>query len=200
MDLTQGTEKEKRDRAKKMMLWFGIISLIMSFAGLTSAVIIRSREEDWINGFELPSAFAISCLAVIISSITFFLARRMMKSDKKELTSVLLVATFLLGIFFIYNQFKGFQQIIDAGYHFTGPSSSVTTSFIYVIAMLHIAHVVAGLISITVVLVKNFMGKYSSKNMLGIELSENFWHFVGMLWIFLFLFLNYFEEIIAFFN
>ena len=200
MDLTQGTEKEKRDRAKKMMLWFGIISLIMSFAGLTSAVIIRSKEEDWIDGFELPSAFALSCLAVVLSSLTFYFAKRMMKSDKRAITSVLLVATFLLGIFFIVNQFKGFQQIIDAGYYFTGPSSSVTTSFIYVIAMLHIAHVVVGLISITIVLVKNFMGKYSSKNMLGIELSENFWHFVGALWIFLFLFLNYFEEIIAFFS
>ena len=197
MDLTQGTEREKTDRAKKMMLWFGIISLIMSFAGLTSAVIIRSKEEDWINGFELPSAFALSCLVVILSSITFFFAKKAMRNDKKEVTTTLLVITFLLGIYFIYNQFVGFEQIIEAGYHFTGPSSSVTTSFIYVIAMLHIAHVVAGLISISVVLIKNFMNKYSSSNMLGIELSESFWHFVGILWIFLFLFLNYFEEIIG---
>ena len=42
MDLTEGTTQNKQKRAKKMMLWFGIISLIMSFAGLTSAFIVSS--------------------------------------------------------------------------------------------------------------------------------------------------------------
>ncbi len=51
MDLTQGTTQEKQKRAKKMMLWFGIISLIMSFAGLTSAFIVSSSREDWLVRF-----------------------------------------------------------------------------------------------------------------------------------------------------
>ena len=60
MDLTQGTPQEKQKRAKKMMLWFGIISLIMSFAGLTSAFIVSSSREDWLVGFVLPNAFIYS--------------------------------------------------------------------------------------------------------------------------------------------
>ena len=49
MDLTEGTTQNKQKRAKKMMLWFGIISLIMSFAGLTSAFIVSSSREDWLS-------------------------------------------------------------------------------------------------------------------------------------------------------
>ena len=80
MDLTEGTIKEKNDRAKKMMLWFGIGSLIMSFAGLTSAVIVRSNEDDWLTGFQLPQAFLISCFIIVISSVTFILAKRALKT------------------------------------------------------------------------------------------------------------------------
>ena len=61
MDLTEGTIQEKNDRAKRMMLWFGIISLIMSFAGLTSAVLVSRKREDWMHDFEMPNAFLISC-------------------------------------------------------------------------------------------------------------------------------------------
>ncbi|NNK18910.1 MAG: heme-copper oxidase subunit III, partial [Maribacter sp.] len=59
MDLTQGTQKEKNDRSKKMMLWFGIVSLLMAFAGWTSAYIVSSKREDWLRDIELPSSFYI---------------------------------------------------------------------------------------------------------------------------------------------
>ncbi|WP_339623256.1 cytochrome c oxidase subunit 3 [uncultured Winogradskyella sp.] len=195
MDLTQGTQQEKRARSKKMMLWFGIGSLIMSFAGLTSAFIVSSKREDWLREFQLPNAFLISVVVIIISSFTFILAKKALKSNNRQMVSLWLVVTLALGFGFIYNQFTGFGQIITEGYNFTGPTSNVTISFIYLIAMLHIAHVVAGLISLIVVIYNHFKQKYNSNNMLGLELAANFWHFIDILWVALFLFLYFFRYI-----
>ena len=195
MDLTQGTQQEKRARSKKMMLWFGIGSLIMSFAGLTSAFIVSSKREDWLREFQLPNAFLISVVVIILSSFTFILAKKALKSNNRQMVSLWLVVTLALGFGFIYNQFMGFGQIITEGYNFTGPTSNVTISFIYLIAMLHIAHVVAGLISLIVVIYNHFKQKYNSNNMLGLELAANFWHFIDILWVALFLFLYFFRYI-----
>jgi len=191
MDLTEGTIEEKNNRAKRMMLWFGIISLIMSFAGLTSAVLVSRKREDWLHDFEMPNAFLISCVLIIISSLTFILAKRALKNGNRNLTTLMLLATFTLGIAFIYNQFLGFNQIVASGYHLTGPTSNVTMSFIFVIAFVHILHIVAGLISLLVVIYNHFKQKYNATEMLGMNLSATFWHFIDILWLFLFLFLSY---------
>jgi cytochrome c oxidase subunit 3 len=191
MDLTEGTFEEKSDRAKKMMLWFGIISLIMSFMGWTSAFIVSSSREDWLADFKLPNAFIISTVFIVLSSITFILAKRALKTNERQMTTIWLLTTLVLGMVFIYNQFLGFQEIIDLGYNFTGPTSNVTMSYIYLIAMVHILHVVAGLICILVVIYNHFKQKYNPTNMLGFELAATFWHFVDVLWIYLFLFLYF---------
>lgn len=191
MDLTQGTLKEKNARAKKMMLWFGIISLAMSFGGLTSAVIVSSSRPDWLNDFQLPKAFVLSTILIVLSSITFILAKRALRKNNHRIVSIFLWVTLILGVTFIWNQFVGFKQIIDLGYNFTGPSSNVTMSFVYLIAFVHIVHVAVGLISIFVVIYNHFKQKYSSDNMLGVELSATYWHFVDILWLFLFFFLSY---------
>ena len=187
MDLTQGTKEEKNSRAKKMMLWFGIISLIMSFAGWTSAFVVSSSRPDWLKDFVLPNAFIISTVVILISSLTFVLAKRALKSGNHKATMLWLFATLILGVVFIYNQFSGFQQIIDLGYNFTGPTSNVTMSYIYLIALVHILHVVVGLICLLVVIYNHFKQKYSADNMLGMELAGTFWHFIDILWVFLYL-------------
>ncbi|WP_396602280.1 heme-copper oxidase subunit III [Algibacter sp. R77976] len=191
MDLTQGTKEEKNNRAKKMMLWFGIISLIMSFAGWTSAFVVSSSRPDWLKDFVLPNAFIVSTVVIIISSLTFMLAKRALKTDNHKATSLWLFATLILGVVFIFYQFSGFQQIIDLGYNFTGPTSNVTMSYIYLIAIVHILHVVVGLICLLVVIYNHFKQKYMSTNMLGFELAGTFWHFIDILWVYLFLFLYF---------
>ena len=191
MDLTEGTFEEKHNRAKKMMLWFGIISLIMSFMGWTSAFIVSSSREDWLSEFQLPDAFIMSTVLIVLSSFTFILGKRALKADNRQMTTVWLLTTLVLGIGFIYNQFLGFQQIIDLGYNFTGPTSNITMSYIYLIAMVHILHVVAGMICLLVVIYNHFKQKYNSTNMLGFELAATFWHFIDILWIYLFLFLYF---------
>ncbi|GAA3601902.1 cytochrome c oxidase subunit 3 [Flavivirga amylovorans] len=191
MDLTQGTQEEKNNRAKKMMLWFGIISLIMSFMGWTSAFIVSSSRPDWLKDFVLPNAFLISTVVIVISSISFILAKKALKIGNRGMTTLWLFVTLILGIIFIFNQFSGFQQIIDLGYNFTGPTSNVTMSYIYLIAIVHILHVVVGLICLLVVIYNHFKQKYDVTKMLGLELAANFWHFIDILWVYLFLFLYF---------
>ncbi len=191
MDLTQGTREEKLARSKKMMLYFGIASLIMSFAGWTSAFIVSSTRPDWIKDFTMPTAFIVSIFVILASSITLFVAKNALKNGNRQLTTILLLVTFALGIYFIINQFNGFAEIIQQGYNFTGPTSNVTMSYIYLIAVVHIAHVVVGLICLLVVIYNHFKQKYTAEDMLGLELASTFWHFVDILWVYLFLFLYF---------
>jgi len=193
MDLTQGTNKEKNTRAKKMMLWFGIASLLMGFAGWTSAYIVSSSRADWLKDFDLPSAFLYSTAIIILSSGTYILANRAIKANKTSLGTKWLLFTLILGIAFIFIQFSGFSQLIDQGYYFTGPTSNITMSYIFLIAAVHIVHVIAGLISLLVVLYNNIKNNYSANNMLGVELGTTFWHFLDLLWVYLILFFYFFR-------
>ena len=193
MDLTQGTTREKQNRAKKMMLWFGIISLIMSFAGLTSAFIVSSSREDWLSDFVLPSSFIYSTLIIFLSSIFLYAAKQTLKKNQATTTSSLLIGVLVLGIAFIYSQILGFNQIIDAGYNFTGPTSNITMSYVYIIAVVHIVHVLAGIICLIVVIINQLNKKYSPENTLGFDLASTFWHFVDILWLYLFFFLYFFN-------
>ena len=192
MDLTQGTERDKHVRARKMMLWFGIVSLIMGFAGWTSAYIVSSSREDWMKDFVLPQAFLYSTIILILSSVTYILAKKAIQKDSQKSCTQWLLITMFLGIGFILLQFQGFSEMIGQGYYFTGPTSNITMSYIFLIAAVHIAHVVAGLISLLVVLVNQLRGKYSVKDYLGLELGATFWHFLDLLWIYLILFFYFF--------
>ena len=195
----------KVSKAKKMMLWFGMISITMTFAGLTSAFIVSSSRPDWLDSFVLPNWFTISTVSIVFSSIFFQLAKsRLDKYVRVSLpeniniyiernnVNILLVLTILTAIVFIVSQFLGFNEIISLGYYFTGPESSVTTSYVYILVFLHLAHLFAGMIVLTVVISKFNKQKYE-KNKLGFELALIFWHFLGALWIYLFFFMKYFS-------
>jgi len=157
------------------------------FAGLTSAYVVSKNRDDWVS-FDLPSSFYISTLLIILSSLTFVLAKRLIKKNEAAKTTLFLVITLLLGLGFVYFQFQGFKQLIEVGLYFTGKESNVSTSFLYVITISHLVHIFAGIIVLSVVLIQNIRGKYSAKNFLGLELGAIFWHFVDVLWIYLFLF------------
>lgn len=195
MNLTQGSSEQKNKRAKKMMLWFGIVSLIMSFGGLTSAFIVSSSREDWLNDFELPNAFFISTIIITFSSLVFIAAKKALLKEKYLLSQSLVLGVFVLGLAFIYNQFLGFNELIISGYNFTGPTSNITMSYIYIIAVAHILHVIAGLISLAVVIVNHFKKQYTPASKLGFDIASTFWHFIDLLWVYLFLFLYFFNKI-----
>ena len=192
-DITLLSLKEKNDRAKKMMLWFGLASLLMAFAGWTSAYIVSSAREDWSAALELPTMFYFSTAVIIVSSFTYIMAKKAIESDKTKACANWLLITMALGVLFIILQFNGFSQLIAQGHYFTGPSSTIKSSYIFLIAAVHIVHVVAGIISLSVVLYNHFKGKYSSKEYLGLSLGATFWHFLDLLWIYLVLFMTFVE-------
>ena len=195
----------KTSKAKKMMLWFGLISITMTFAGLTSAFIVSSSRPDWLDSFVLPVWFTISTVSIALSSLFFQLAKY--KLDQyirvslpeniniyihRNNVNIFLGLTIIMAIIFVVAQFLGFGDIISQGYYFTGPESSITTSYVYILVFLHLAHLFAGIIVLTVVTTKFNRQKYE-KNKLGFEMALIFWHFLGALWIYLFFFIKYFS-------
>jgi cytochrome c oxidase subunit 3 len=187
--MNNNTEEVKKvNRAKKMMLWFGIISLGMSFAGLTSAYVVSKNREDWVKDLSLPTAFYYSLIVIIISSITIHFAKKNIQEGKSKIGMYLLIITFILGLTFVWLQFQGFSEIINNGFNFTGPTSKITYTFIFLIAMVHLLHIIAALISLLIVIYNHYKQKYRNGNTLGVELTATFWHFVDFLWIYLFLF------------
>ncbi len=188
MDLTQGSEQMKQRRAKKMMLWFGMISIAMTFAGLTSAYVVSKSRPDWIEDLEMPSAFIYSTIAILLSSITFHLAKIALQKDRRSNATMLLVVTLVLGLGFVGLQFLGYQQIIEAGYNFTGPTSNIAMSFIYIISFAHVLHMAAGILVLLVVFANHLRAKYTATEMLGLELGLQFWHFLDFMWLYLFAF------------
>ena len=194
----------KTSKAKKMMLWFGLISITMTFAGLTSAFIVSSSRPDWLDSFVLPVWFTISTVSIALSSLFFQLAKY--KLDQyirvslpeniniyihRNNVNIFLGLTIIMAIIFVVAQFLGFGDIISQGYYFTGPESSITTSYVYVLVFMHLAHLFAGIIVLTVVVTKFNKQKYE-KNKLGFEMALIFWHFLGALWIYLFFFIKFF--------
>ena len=191
MDLTQGTAKQKNDRAKKMMLYFGIASLIMGFAGWTSAYIVSRSREDWLSEIELPNAFIISTIIIILSSLSYIIAKRAIQKNNRNLATSMLFGTLVLGLAFIFMQVRGFEELLASGYYFTGPASSIKLSYVYLIATVHIAHLVAGLISLLVVIYNHMKGKYTAEEHFGLSLGATFWHFLDILWVYLMLFMTF---------
>lgn len=192
MEMSLAEHNERKAKSYKMLLWFGMVSMFMMFAGLTSAYVVSTTRRDWLNDFKLPNAFIISTVVIVLSSITFHMAKMAMKKGSRSNTTLLLLVTLALGIAFVTAQFYGFSQVIESGFYFTGPESTVTTSFLYIVTIMHLAHLFAGIIVLLVVIYNHFKQKYTPTQTLGIELGAMFWHFLDILWVYLFLFFYFY--------
>ena len=179
--------KQAKRKSAKPMLWVSMISMTMMFAGLTSAYVVSRKRNDWVS-FDLPNAFYTSTILIVLSSIAFILAKYFIKKNNRQLTTASLLSALVLGLGFVYFQFEGFNQLFNAGLVFAGAQSTVKSSFIYGITLAHLVHIFAGIIVLLVVIINHFNKKYSSKDSLGLELGAIFWHFVDILWIYLFFF------------
>ncbi|GAA4273961.1 cytochrome c oxidase subunit 3 [Aquimarina gracilis] len=191
MDLTQGTTQEKINRSKKTMMWFAMVSMAMVFAGLTSAYVVSKSRKDWVTDLVFPQAFVYSILIIIASSVTFYLVKKAIERGSRSLATGLLVLTLVLGLLFVVLQFEGFKDIMNQGYHFTGPTSNIVSTFMFIIVVTHLAHIVGGLLVLLVVIYNHFKQKYKPGKTLGLELGAMYWHFVDFLWVYLFLFLYF---------
>lgn len=191
--MTKDEHKLRTARSYKLILLFAMVSMIMMFAGLTSAFVVSKARVDWLKDFELPTAFYYSTIVIIASSVTIHLAKKAIQKDNKSRTTIFLLSTLALGILFVVLQFAGFRQIVENGYYFTGSESSITTTFLYIVTVVHLIHLAGGLISLLIIIYNHFKQKYNSSQTLGIELGAMYWHFLDFLWIYLFVFLYFFK-------
>lgn len=191
--MTADEHKSRTARSYKLLLLFAIISMIMMFAGLTSAFVVSKSRVDWLKDFQMPSAFFYSTVVIMGCSVTFHLAKKAIQKDNQKATTSFLLATLALGILFVVLQFVGFGQVVENGYYFTGPESSITTTFLYIVTVVHLLHLAGGLIALLIIIFNQFKQKYNSTQTLGIELGAMYWHFLDLLWVYLFLFLFFFK-------
>jgi len=178
-------EQRKRIHPHKFTLWVGIASIIMMFAGLTSAYIVKRNQANWTT-FELPVMFWYSTAVIILSSVTLVMAQSAFKQREMGKYRKLVVTTLLLGVLFVVLQIFGFIGLWENGITLTG---NVSFSFLYVIVGLHALHVIGGVIALIVLFAKAFSSKVRTYNIVPIEVISTYWHFVDVLWIYLLIFL-----------
>ena len=178
-------EQRKKIHPHKFTLWVGIGSILMMFAGLTSAYIVKRNQVNW-KTFELPLAFWYSTAAIVLSSITLYLAGRSFKEREMQKYRSLMMATIILGVLFIAMQILGFNQLVKQG---VGLGKTVSVDFLWVIVGLHAAHVIGGIIALLVLFSKAFSNKTRNYTTVPVEVTSTYWHFVDILWIYLLFFL-----------
>lgn len=179
--------EEKRRKVAKPLMWFGMISIVMLFAGLTSAVIVRKGDGNWMH-FELPSMFMWSTIIIVLSSVSLFLASRSAKNNNQSLTKFGIIGTLVLGFIFIVTQLEGYNQLVNMEVYFTGSKHNASGSFLYIISGAHLAHLAGGIIALLVVTFNALKERYNSKNLLGLQVFSTYWHFLGTMWIYLYFF------------
>ena len=183
------TQELKKKTAMPMIL-LGMGSIVMIFAALTSAVIVSKSSRDWVN-IEIPSTFLFSTIVIIISSLSYWWAYRSAKKGQFSMLKNGVMITLILGLVFTFLQFSAWNELTRNGVFFAGPSSTVSGSYFYVLTGLHLAHLIGGLISLSVVYYKSARGFYSSNKLLGLQVSTTYWHFLSVLWVYLYIFLNF---------
>ncbi|MBK8442219.1 MAG: cytochrome c oxidase subunit 3 [Sphingobacteriales bacterium] len=189
----QITEYNSRIHPKRFTLLVSIASMIMMFAGLTSAYIVRKAQGNWVT-YKIPPVFWISTLIIIASSIAIHVAYTYFKKESYGTYRYWLVGTFLLGMGFLLCQYLGWQELVSYGIRLRGNPSG---SFFYVISGAHALHLLGGLVLLLIFIFRAFwwgpveqlIVHDNPERTLGIELLMTYWHFVDILWLYLFGFL-----------
>lgn len=158
----------------------------MMFAGLTSAYIVKKALPGWTT-FPIPKAFWYSTSVLLVSSLTVQMALKAFKDREMLRYRNLLTTTAILGILFMLLQWTGFREVWRSGITFHGSGGG---QFLYVIAGLHVVHVLGGVITLVVMVARAFVSKLRSYNSIPVELISTYWHFVDLLWIYLFIFFS----------
>ncbi|MEO0066647.1 MAG: hypothetical protein RI983_1973 [Bacteroidota bacterium] len=183
-------EAPKRIHPHKFTLWVAMGSIIMMFAGLTSAYIVKKNQSSWLE-FDLPVVFIYSTLVIIASSLTVHLAAKAFKAREMARYRTLITVTALLGVVFMALQVFGFMDLEARNIALTGAKSNSAASFLLVITGLHMLHVLGGVIALLVMFIKAYVSSVKNYSSLSIELVGTYWHFVDILWIYLFIFYNW---------
>lgn len=181
-------EEPKRPVAmhpKKFAMWIFVASVGMLFASLTSAYIVRQAEGNWLF-FNLPDLLYWTSGVIIVSSVTMQMAYFAAKKDMLDRVKLLIIITMVLGTLFLAGQVFAWRELVAQSVYFVGNPSG---SFLYVLTGLHGLHIVSAIIYLILVLVAAYRFKIHSRSLAMMEMCTTYWHFLGGLWIYLFIFL-----------
>lgn len=170
---------------KKFALWLFMVTVVMIFAALTSAYIVRQAEGNWLE-YELPEIFWVTSGIVVLSSISLQWSYLSAKKDNFTSLRIGMLATVILGIAFLVGQWYSWVALVDRDVFFVGNPAG---SFLYVFTGLHAVHLISGVIFLIIVLISTFGLKVHSKSLNTMEMATTYWHFLGGLWLYLFMFL-----------
>lgn len=170
---------------KKFAMWFAIGSITLTFAGFTSAYLVRQSQGMW-EQFTIPSIFYYSTAVILISSLTYFLGLKAFKAAAYPKYNTWMWLTFALGVTFMILQVMGFQSLYNQNIRING---NVSNSFFFVIAGAHLLHILGGVIALLVVLIRNAVIAVEKRKALSLELLGTYWHFIDILWLYLIVFL-----------
>jgi cytochrome c oxidase subunit III len=173
----------------KFITWLFIITILMLFASQTSAYLVRRAEGNWVE-FALPTIFYWSTAVLLFSSFFMILAQKAAQSDDFTKLRIYISVTFICGVGFLLMQYIGWQELQQEGVYLKGNPSG---SFMYILTGLHAFHLISGLLVLLFSLGAAFKLNIHSKNLTQIEVCSTYWHFLDILWIYLFLFLTYFR-------
>ncbi|HAH36768.1 MAG TPA: cytochrome oxidase subunit III [Algoriphagus sp.] len=170
---------------KKFALWLFMVTVVMIFAALTSAYIVRQAEGNWLD-YELPNIFWVTSGIVVLSSVFLHFAYVSAKKDNISQLRIGMVGAVVLGLAFLVGQWYSWVALVDREVFFVGNPAG---SFLYVFTGLHALHLISGVIFLIIVLISTFRYKVHSQSMNTMEMATTYWHFLGGLWIYLFMFL-----------
>jgi cytochrome c oxidase subunit III len=169
-------------------IWVALAAISMSFAALTSALVVRKGgASDW-QHFQLPSILYLNTALLIASSTTLEIARRRIAAFMSMKVTVQhparwLYVTLSLGMLFVIGQYIAWQQLSAQGLYL---ASNPSSSFFYVLTAAHGLHVIGGLAGLVRVIRKlnGFVLRRST-----LVATSRYWHFMDVLWIYLMLLL-----------
>jgi cytochrome c oxidase subunit 3 len=182
-------QQRKRLHPQKFALWVAMASILMMFAGFTSAYIVKRNDSNWLQ-FSLPPVFWYSTFVIMLSSLTVFLATRAFKARNMARYRALITVTAALGVLFVILQWSGFQYLQTHGVKLIGSRSNASGSFLGVITGVHMLHVLGGVVALLVIFLKAFNNRRKNYSSVPIELAGTYWHFVDAIWLYLFIFFN----------
>jgi cytochrome c oxidase subunit 3 len=176
--------QKKKIHPQKFALWLALGSIAMMFGGFTSAYVVRKAQGNWVL-YQLPLIFWFSTVVIILSSVTMVIAVRSFKNRRMPLYNKMVGLTLLLGILFGVCQYLGFKQLYAENIKITGNPSE---SFLFVIFIVHLLHIAGGVIALLIKFLMDKRKNIKVYNTVGLELVATYWHFVDVLWIYLFVF------------
>lgn len=164
----------------------GMASILMFFLALTSSFVVRKGlSNDWVP-LTLPPVLWVNTLVLVASSFTLELARSGLRRAAQDEFRRWWSLTAALGLAFLVGQFLAWRQLVAAGlYISTNPSSA----FFYLMTGAHGLHLLGGVIALVFVGFRRWEGRRRMRQATAAKVAGIYWHFMGVLWVYLFLLL-----------